>query len=302
MAKNYAAISLHTDALRYLELSGEPGNLNVVRSAMSPVSIDVISSVMGSVSSLRANVGRLPPLVFGVPARETMVRLVEYPRMPIADAKLAFQFDFDKHFTWSSSESTFDICEVEAPVPPPPGKMSMLVAACRNEIVSEILGVADSLKVKIQAIEPASVAVLRAVMGKNPLRTGLWYSIYGAPDGASINFAVAYNSNGVFYRLGSAPAGARFDPESDDGVLAIAEEIQKTMTFVSNQFKNVPLSSIVLDGSFAGNSAVSAVVENITSVRPESVNAFGEWGVHGDMQDMDVGFIATLGLCMRDEG
>lgn len=302
VSKTYAAISLHIDALRYLELSGEPGNLSIVRSAELPLPSGGVSSIMGVMSSLRAQVGRFPPLAFGVPTRETMVRLVEYPRMPMEEAKQAFQFDFDRHFTWSHAESAFDLCEVESPVPPAAGKMTMLVAACRNEIISQILDVAEEMKLQIKSIEPVSTAILRAVMGKNPSRNGLWYSIFGAPGGTAINFALAYNDNGIFYRLGGTPAGTRFDADSEEGVLAISEEIQRTMAFVSNQFKNIPLSSIVLHGSLAGNERIAAVIENMTSVRPESSDIFGDWGVRDANHELNAGFVASLGLCMRDEG
>lgn len=293
---NHAAISLHGDALRYLEIEGAAGNFRVGNSIELPMSRDGFNNFMGVVMSLRAQVGRFPPLVFGVPMRESMIRLIEYPHMPLDDAKQALQFDFDRHFTWSYSESAVDVCEVDSPLPLPPGKMSMLVAACRNEIISQILEIAERTKIRIEGIEPMSVALLRSVIGKAKSRKGAWYSFCAEPDG--VHFAFVFNDNGVFYRSG-APRGV-LDITSDDGVLAIMEEVQKTITFVGNQFKGVQPNKIVLSGMFANNQKIASVIESSTSIETESVDIYSQWGLAGP-NTLGSGFEATFGLCVRNE-
>lgn len=291
-----AAISLHDDALRYLEIDKVADGFRVVRSVELPMSRDGFSNFTGVVMSLRAQVGKFPPIAFGVPMRESMLRLVEYPKMPLEDAKQAFQFDFDRYFTWSYLESAVDMCEVELPTPVPPGKMSMLVAACRNDIISQILEISEKVNIKIAAIEPMSVALLRVIAGKNNVRNGTWYSFFAEPHG--LHFAFVFNNNGIFYR--SSFALGVWDMETDDGILAVMEEIQKTITFVGNQFRGVTPQRVVLSGLFANNPRVAEVIESSTTLSVESIDIYSQCGLE-DAQSLSNGFEPALGLCLRNE-
>lgn len=294
MANLRAAVSIHPDALRYLEIDGGADNLRVARSAVLPISRD--GDWVGAIERLREQTGKIPPLIFGVPMRETMIRLVEYPRIPLEDAKQALQFDFDKYFTWPFSESAVDVCEVESPLPLAPGKMTMLVAACRNEIVSKILNVTERTGVTLAAIAPMRVAILRAVMGRIPAHKGAWYSFDADPDG--LHFAFAFNDNGIFYRSG-ASRGA-LDLNSEDGISGIIDEVQRTMTFVGNQFKEVFPQRIVLSGLLAGNARVTEAVESSTELLTESVDPYKIWGLSG-AERLDKDFEITFGLCVRND-
>jgi len=291
----YAAITQHSSGLRYLEMSGSVGGFRVVRHVFIPIprtvnadsAASLLSRELGSFNS---------PVVFGLPMRESMIRVIEYPRMPIEEAKQALQFDFDRHFTWSYSECTVDVCEVESPLTSSRDNMSMLVAASRNEHISKILQIADRANMELKAIEPMNVSVLRAAAG--PIgRKDAWHSIYFDSEG--IHFAFVDRSNGLFYR--SSPTGINgiIDAKNEEDVLKAVTEIQRTISFVSNQFKGVSAESVVLCGAIINNPEVIKVIESSIDLKVEVVNVYEQCGISlTDSVDIGIGFEPAVGLCM----
>jgi type IV pilus assembly protein PilM len=292
----FASVTLHSSGLRYLELSGHTGAYKVVRQAIIPVSRAVNADSMASL--LIREVGSFnDPVVFGLPLRECMIRVIEYPRMPIEDALKALQFDFDRHFTWSYSECTVDACEVESPLTSSRDNMSMLVAACRNEHISRILQVADRANMEVKAIEPMNVAVLRAIIG--PIsRKESWYSIYADAEG--LHFAFVDNGNGLFYR--SSPVGINgiIDTKNEEEFLRAVTEVQRTISFVASQFKKgAPADLVILSGAIANNPDVVKAIESSIDLKVETINVYEQCGISpSDSASMGVGFEPALGLCM----
>jgi len=290
-----AAITQHSSGLRYLELKGKAGAFKVVKQAVIPLtragSADSVASV------LMKEVGSFSePVVFGLPMRDCMTRVIEFPRMPIEEAKLALQFDFDRHFTWPYSECSVDACEVSSPLTPSKDKMSMLVAVSRNEHISRIVQISEKAGIELKAIEPMNVAVLRAVIGHQKNRSEeAWYSVYSDADG--LHFAFVDNENGLIYR--SSPAGINgiIDAGNEEDVQRAMSEIQRTISFVSNQFKGVQTELLVLSGAIAGNSDIVKEIENSVGLKVKNVNVYEQCGIKSG--ELAIGFEPALGLCMR---
>ena len=290
-----AAITQHSSELRYLELIGSTGAFKVVKQAIIPL---VRAGNAESIAALLSReVGSFnAPVVFGLPMRDCMIRVVEFPRMPLEEAKQALQFDFDRHFSWSYAECSVDICEVESPLTSSKDKMSMLVAACRNEHVSKILQIAEKAGMKLEAIEPMNVAVLRAVIGhKNNRKEEAWHSVYSDADG--MHFAFVTKNNGLLYRSSPAGINGLFDSINEEDLARAVAEIQRTISFVSNQFKGVSTDLLVLSGAIAANADIAREIENSAGLRVETVNVYEQCGVKS-FNDIGPGFEAALGLCM----
>jgi len=288
-----AAITQHSVGLRYLELNGKPGSFKIARQASIPFaregSADSISSLLlKEISAFNA------PVVFGLPMRESMIRVIEYPRMPVEDARQALQFDFDRLFTWPYSECSVDVCEVESPLTSSDDKMSMLVAACRNEHIFKIMHIAEGTRMTLKAIEPMNVAVLRTIIGHNMNREDEpWCSVYSDTDG--IHFAFVSNDNGLLYRSSPAGISGIIDPEDKESVEKAASEIQRTISYITTQFKGVSVGLLVLTGAI-GNPEVAQLIESAVGLRVETVDIYERCGISGEISD---GFEPALGLCLR---
>ena len=293
----FAAVTLHSTGLRYLEISGHTGAFKVVRQAVIPVSRAAHADNIASL--LSREVGKFnDPVVFGLPMRDCMIRVIEYPRMPIEDALKALQFDFDKHFTWSYSECTVDACEVESPLTSSKDNMSMLVAACRNEHISRILQITERANMELKAIEPMNVSVLRAIIGPKS-RKEAWYSIYSDAEG--LHFAFVDNDNGLFYRSGPVGINGIIDTSNEEELVRAVTEVQRTISFVANQFKKgAPAAGVVvLSGAIVNNPDVVKAIEGAVELKVETVNVYEQCGITpADSAVLGVGFEPALGLCM----
>ena len=290
-----AAITQHSSELRYLELKGNAGAFKVVKQAIIPLTRAGSAESVASVLSREVG-GFDAPVVFGLPMRDCMIRVIEFLRMPLEEAKQALQFDFDRHFSWAYSECSVDVCEVESPITSSRDKMFLLVAACRNEHVSKIMNIVERAGMDLQAIEPMNVAVLRAVIGlRNSHKEEAWHSVYSDADG--IHFAFVSKNNGLLYR--SSPAGINgfIDPGSEEDLARAVAEIQRTVSFVSNQFKGVTADLLVLSGAIAENPDIAREIENSTGLKVETVNVYDQCGLKSNI-NLGVGFEAALGLCM----
>ena len=290
-----AAVTQHSSGLRYLELSGYMGNFRIARHVFIPIPRTVNAD--SAASLLNREVGIFnTPVVFGLPMRESMVRVIEYPRMPIEEAKQALQFDFDRHFTWSYSECTVDACEVDPPHSQSRDNMSMLVAASRNEHISKIVQIAERANIELKAIEPMNVALLRAVTG--PIsRSEAWHSLYSDAEG--LHFAFVDKSNGLFYRSSPMGISGIIDVKNEEEVLKAVTEIQRTISYVSSQFKGVSADSLVLSGAIAQNSELIQIIQNSVDLKVETVNVYEQCGISAsESADIGIGFESALGLCM----
>jgi len=148
----------------------------------------------------------------------------------------------------------------------------------------------------LKAIEPMNVAVLRAIIG--PIsRNGAWHSIYADAEG--LHFAFVDNNNGLFYR--SSPSGINgiLDTKNEEEFQRAVSEIQRTISFVANQFKGIPSDLLVLSGAIAKNSDVIREIESSIDLRVEAVDVYEQCGINpSDSANMGVGFEPALGLCM----
>ncbi|MCL2767371.1 MAG: pilus assembly protein PilM [Synergistaceae bacterium] len=292
----FAAITQHSTGLRYLELSGRPDAYKVVRQA---VISEIRSGNADTVAThLMSELGSFSvPVVFGLPMRESMVRVIEFPRMPVEEAKQALQWEFDRHFTWSYSECSVDACEVESPLTSK-DKMSLLVAACRNEHITKVMQIADRAGMKLKAIEPMNVAVLRAIIGNKPDRKEAWHSMYSDIDG--LHFAFVAKDNGLLYRSSPAGMSGIIDANNEDDVQRVISEIQRTISYVTNQFKNVTARTLVLCGAIANNPNIVGTISGSIDLEVETVNVYEQCGIDPDAGGgIGTGFEPALGLCMH---
>ena len=141
-----------------------------------------------------------------------------------------------------------------------------------------------------------NVAALRAIMRHRLNRTDeAWHSLYSDADG--LHFAFVSRDNGLLYR--SSPAGINgvIEPENDEDIQKAVTEIQRTIAFVTNQFKGVSAGLMVLSGAIAAVHDVVRAVESSIGLRVETVNVYEQCGLDSPLAP---GFEPALGLCMYD--
>ncbi|MDR1650056.1 MAG: pilus assembly protein PilM, partial [Synergistaceae bacterium] len=187
---NFAGMALHGDSVRYLELSGALDSLSVVRQETVPLERGVIvkdsvadmGKILPALENLKSVLGGFHcPVALGIPARDVILRLIDYPRMTLGDVRDSLQLEFDKYFPYSYEEASSDVAEVEVPSQDVSDKIFVLAATCRRRTASDLMKTASRAGMSLSAIEPLNVAFFRAAIG--PLgQPGGYFVVFVEPE------------------------------------------------------------------------------------------------------------------------
>jgi len=302
---NFAGLALHRDSLRYVELSGGRGALKVARQELIPIasgaiqkdSVSAMDAIVTAFEALKATIKSFKyPVILGVPSRDIILRLVEYPKMPIEDVKAALQFEFDKYFPYPYNEAAADVSEVEVPTPEAADKSTVLVATCRQRIVSDLMRGASRVGMSLAAIEPMNVAFFRAAIGPDA-HTGSYFVVFVEPETTQI--MLGYKDNGILFRSTSADLTSREMRESDDGIMPILRDVQNTIIFAGNQYRGMAPNQLILGGIISKDSRLGELLETTASISVAPLNIWDLWRVAAPPGSAE-GFEAAFGLAVRN--
>jgi len=302
---NYAGVALHGDSIRYVELNGGRGSLKVAKQEIIPIAHGAIvkdalmnvDAVLTAIEGLKSAVGGFKcPVTLGIPARDVILRLVEYPRMPIEDVKDALQYEFDKYFPYPYQEAAADVSEVEVPSPEAGDKSTVLVATCRQRIVNDIMKGALRVGMPLDAVEPMNVAFFRAAIGPDP-RTGSYFVVFVEPESTQI--MLGYKDNGILFRSTTVDLTSREIRESDEGIMPILRDVQNTIIFAGNQYRGLTPNQLILGGIVGKDSRLGMLLESTASVSVSTLNVWDLWRAQSPMGNVG-GFEAAFGLAARN--
>lgn len=310
-----AGLALHEDSLRYIELAHAGSGFQVVRQEIVPMPAGAI--VKGSIQQfdvleqgleeLRGQVGKFTyPVVLGVPSRDVILRLVEYPRMPLEDIRDALALEFEKYFPYSWSEAAADLAEVEVPVSEGGGSASstILVATTRLDYMKNLIRAAERIDLPLGAIEPMNVAFFRASLGSEP-RAEACFIVGIEPEVTHI--MLGYKDNGILYRSTLVDLRDAQRRETEANLMPIFQDIQNTKVFARNQYRGMEISHLILGGSFGENDLLKKLLEgNVTAggddSSPISVSfsdVWSSWGITSSLGKVP-GYDTSIGLALRN--
>ncbi|GHS86684.1 Tfp pilus assembly protein ATPase PilM [Synergistales bacterium] len=303
---NFAGLALHGDSLRYIELSGDKGSLQVVRKEKTPLSHgvvvkDVVADWEGVISALKSMKSVLGgafrcPVTMGMPSRDVILRLVDYPKMPIEDVKAALELEFDKYFPYAYQEAAADVVEVDVPSNFDGGeKTVVLVATCKYSVMADMMRAASAVGLNLSAVEPMNVAFFRAVVGAQGQEGG-YFVVFVEPESTQI--ILGYKDNGILFRSSAVDLTSPDVRDSDDGLMPILRDVQNTVIFSGNQYKGLAVENIILGGILGKKSRLGELLESTTSMPVADLDVGKLWGSQSGMNGSD-GFEAAFGLAAR---
>jgi type IV pilus assembly protein PilM len=302
---NFAGMALHGDSLRYLELNGEQGSLNVVRQETIPIEPGVIvkdslvdmNKLLPTLEEFGSVLGGFHcPVALGLPSRDVILRLLDYPRMDIEDVRETLQLEFEKFFPYSFQDAQFDICEVELPDQNAEDKLFAMAAACRRHVANEFLKIGSKAGIPLSAIEPNNVAFFRAATGPAG-QPGGYLIVFVEPENTHI--MVGYKNNGVLFRSALVDLTTQERRESDDGLIAILRDVQNTIIFFGNQYKELPLDNLILGGVLGKDSRLPLILESGVATDVSVLDVWELWGIPS-LTDRVEGFETAFGLAVRN--
>jgi type IV pilus assembly protein PilM len=304
-SQNKAALALHEDYVRYVELDGDLSGLKLRRKlevasggmAIRKDSLSDVGALVPIFENLAGSLGGTfkSPVVLGVPSRDILIRVVELPELNMTDAREALKWDFEKFFPYAYSDAALDIARVDNPVTTEPGKMSVVVAACRLRTMESLMRVASSVGMTLAAIEPLNLAMFRAGLGPVSAYANGYLSVFAEKDITQL--VLGYKDNGILYRTSLLEIPLNVEGQRNYGPLV--REIANTLTFVKNQYRELVVELVMLGGSFGKDPRLLSELEEATGLKTLTMDVWETWGLPAPEETAN-GWEAALGLAVRD--
>lgn len=291
----FAGLAIHTDSLRYVELEREAGELREVRREIVSLlpgciireSIARFDLLEKAFRTLRKRLGRfICPVVLGIPSGSVALKLIDYPPMPMEEAREALELEFKEYFPWPRDEAVLDVALIDAPLK---GSGTAVLAAAANLSCTDgLLWIARHAGIPVAALEPVNTAFFRTVtgeyaQGKNYLVLALEPEVH--------SLILGHHGNGILFR--SIPndlnAGTGFEPES--AMQALAEDIRATLAFAGNCFRGIEVHHLLPGGSLNSGERLRKALEEQTAMKV-ILSGLG----------CAPGFEAAMGLALRRTG
>jgi type IV pilus assembly protein PilM len=256
-----------------------------------------LEMIISSLENLKSTVGGFScPVVLGVPSRDVILRLVEYPKMSIEDVKEALQFEFDKYFPYPYAEAAADVAEVEVPAPEAAEKSIVLVATCRQRIIYDVVRATSRVGINLAAVEPMNVAFFRAAIGPDS-RSGSYFVVFVEPESTQI--MLGYKDNGILFRSTAVDLTVREVRDSDEGIMPILRDVQNTIIFASNQYRGLEPNHLILGGVVGKDSRLGTLLESGASLTVIPLDVWDLWRTPSLVGNVS-GFEAAFGLAVRN--
>ena len=306
----FAGLALHEDSLRYVELEHSSGGFNARRQEFVPLpsgcvsreSIQQFDTLEKAFNDLRSQIGKFTcPVVLGVPARDVMLRPINYdvpPGTPMEDIEDALALEFENYFPYPRAEAAASFAEVEAPVTAQDGEphTTVLVATSRLECVNKLLRAAEHADMPLGAVEPMNVAFFRAAVGRQTRNEA--YLVVGVESEVT-NIILGYRDNAILFRTTLVELRNPASLDSEEALAPIVQDVQNTRTFAGNQYRGLAVQTLILGGNLGHSPKLKALLEAWTTPNVSVADIWSSWQIHSELGGVP-GMEAAVGLALRD--
>ena len=309
--KKRAGLFIDRGYFRYLAVVGLPGSIVVADSFAGELPEDatqggdpfanngmylfqVMNEVLHAVGTIDV------PVRLSLPTTDSLLRVVNFPGMSLYEAKRAFRYEFENYFPFPIEEGIFDLAEIFYPLQNGTEEPRYLVGAARKTLIENITKAAKANGIEITAIEPAQVALERAVTPITPVSDASVY-IYAGKTRSVLIFS--WKGNGIFYRTMSIGfTGISFVDESFNEQLsaefnAFAREVHSSLQFALSQIRGFKPDMFFLFGPGATQDLCEFLKESLSI--PE-IMVSDPISIHGLDFDSSAGsWDIPIGLALR---
>lgn len=224
------------------------------------------------------------PVFVSLPTLDSLIRIVNMPGVNLAEAKLAFRYEFENYFPFSADEAVYDMDEIDYPLPNGGSEKRFLVSAARFPLVDNIMKYAARGGLNLCAIEPAQIALERAVTPKIVLDDAAVY-IYAGNVRSTLT--LSWRGNGVFYRSMSIGftnneepgAPALLPEEAADINISFAKEMRSSVQFAASQVRGFSDYTAYLHGPGATDMLCSMLKETLGTEKIVKVDVLKLHGI-----------------------
>jgi type IV pilus assembly protein PilM len=313
--KERAGLFVDRDSFQYISLIGDEGHLEVVNSvaAKLPEYMDtergddwdiaeasrekIFRNIAGAIGDIKI------PVSLAIPPIDSLLRIVPLPDMPLNEAKMAFRYDYERYFPFPVDEAVFDIAPIVYPLQGGEEEKRFIVASTRKSLVTEIMNAASSQGIDVDCIEPAQIALERAVTPKIPYCDAAVYVYAGKKNSVIL---LSWKGSGIFYRsisdgMENAPSFEYEDTSDDKPEYGFVKEVRSSLQFALSQIRGFEPAEMYLFGPGA-NDRLSGYMKEMIDI--PSVVVTDPVKIHGiEFSGSDdksqTGWDIPIGLAMR---
>ena len=309
--KKRAGLFIDRGYFRYLTVVGLPGSYIVTDAVSGELSEEVTQGgdpftsngmyLYQVMNEILHNVGSIDvPVRLSLPTTDSLLRVVNFPNMSLYEAKLAFRYEFENYFPFPIEEGIYDLAEIFYPLQNGAEESRYLVGAARKTLIENITKAAKANGIEITAIEPAQIALERAVTPITPVSDASVF-IYAGKTRSVLIFS--WKGNGIFYRTMSIGfTGISFVDESFNEQLnaeynAFAREIHSSLQFALSQMRGFKPDMFFIFGPGATQDLCDFLKESLSI--PE-IMLSDPISLHGLAFDISAGsWDIPIGLALR---
>ncbi len=253
---NNVAVYINKNCVDLVHLSAGFQGLKVINSLRVPIQVSsaeppeknaVAEAVKEAVKKAKL---KNVPVTLVLPAHEVIMRYFQMPIMPVKERHSAIIFEAKKYIPFKLEEIAADYSVAEIEKTATTGLMDVVFAAVKKDLLSEYLNYITQAGLKVKAVEPAPVALLR------------WYKFNSLAlskksvalleleaDNLSLTIAIIKNEIPCFVREITLPnklileSGGEFDKNAFERLLS---EIHISFEYYKKWFQGEMVEKIIL--------------------------------------------------------
>ncbi len=282
---DFFALDIGTSAIRIVQLKGNSTNKALfkfgaaaidVKTALSDAALDQ-QKIAEVVNGLAAEAGvTTTNVAVGLPSNKTFVTVVDVPRMSAQEFNNTIKYQVEQYIPMSLEEAQVDWA-ILGDSPVEEGKMEVLLASVSKKFTETRLDLLEQIGLNVIAFEPDSLALARALVKAEDMNA------YLIVDMGEYNTDIVVVHGGMPRLVRSIPTGGQallrsvmnnlnidqnqaqqfmykfgMDATKLEGKVAqalasaaevVATEVQKSLKFFNQRYKNVSMNSIIASGA-----------------------------------------------------
>ncbi|MCE7936465.1 type IV pilus assembly protein PilM [Candidatus Saccharibacteria bacterium CPR2] len=338
---NFFAIDIGTTAIRVVELRGGGGSKALVRYGSIPVDYKTAQSdsaadrthLLEALTKLINSVGvSTRNVVVGVPSSRMFATIVDMPKLDKPELDKTIQYQAEQYIPMSLDEAEID-WQVLGDSPVAGDKSEVLLVSSTKKFTESRLDLLESIGLNVVALEPDPLALTRALLpfgstGAVMLldignqSTDLIVAIDTAPrlirsiptGGASFVRSAMQNLNVdekqaeqfVFkFGLNQQKLEGQVFKAIESTVDGLVAEVQKSVKFFTNRYKNVAIEKIVVSGGASTLPEFPLYIANKLNMQVEIGNSWQNVSypsnLNNDLLAISSRFGVAVGLAEREQ-
>lgn len=336
---DFFGLDIDSSAIRVVQLRGGGNAKTLVRYGSMPVDTKTAQSdaqadqkrLSSMVASLVQQTGlTVKDVVVGLPSNKMFTTVVDFPKLSPAELDKTIRYQMDSHIPMNITESKVDWA-VLGDSPTSADQVEVLIAAVSNAYAEVRLDMLESIGLNVIAIEPDALALARALLPSGTseavmildigdLATDLVLVYGGTPrliraiptgdrsfvKAAQQNLNVDEKQATQFvykFGLNEDKLEGQVFKALEGTVDGLAAEVQKSVKYFMNRYKNVPLTKIVVSGGASTLPGFPLYLANKLGLQVEIGNAWLNVSYpqskHNDLIALSNHFSVAVGLGER---